>query len=231
MPFFSKDQSKIEIRETRIIHRISIKRFFASVLDAFNIDRGGVYSLKRLFKDPGKLTLDYLYTGRYHYTHPFRLLLISTTFILLLINYTHFFSEMLQGFERGSGTFEANELQDALTDFLNLLLWIYIPIIACFTWLLNRKREFNFAENMVLQTYLLSLCNLLFPIMLLDRIWPQWVVAAFIACVYYVMAYRNFFGKSWWRATFEMLGILILSSVLYFLVFAFILGIIIGIRH
>ncbi|MFW5762393.1 MAG: hypothetical protein ACOCXH_15575 [Cyclobacteriaceae bacterium] len=58
----------IEVTETRIIRRVTLKGFVTSVLDAFNIERGGIYTLKRLFSNPGNMSFHYLGEGRFRYT-------------------------------------------------------------------------------------------------------------------------------------------------------------------
>ncbi|MTI19393.1 DUF3667 domain-containing protein, partial [Fulvivirga sp. RKSG066] len=55
------------------------------LLDAWNMQKGGLYTLKWLFLNPGKLIRAYLGTERYIITSPFKLLILTTALSLFLI--------------------------------------------------------------------------------------------------------------------------------------------------
>lgn len=65
-----EENEQIRFSEERVIHRISMSRFLTSAIDAFNLDRGLIYTLKRLFTTPGDLIRDYLCQSR-DYSHGF----------------------------------------------------------------------------------------------------------------------------------------------------------------
>ena len=73
------------IVEERRWNRITLKYIFSSLLDAFNLERGGIYTLKRLFINPGQMAKDYLGAERFHFTPPFRLLFITTAIVIYII--------------------------------------------------------------------------------------------------------------------------------------------------
>ncbi len=181
----------IEVTETRIIRRVTLKGFVTSVLDAFNIERGGIYTLKRLFSNPGNMSLHYLGEGRFRYTAPFRMLILSTALALLVINTRNFTIEFLNGLGSANENFSdayAEKVQLIFTQYLNLLLWIFIPVIAFFSWVFNRKSNYNYAENLVLHTNLMVISNLLVLLLLSEFFFNKYIT---IPCIYLVLSYSD----------------------------------------
>ena len=84
------EEEPLDISEVRRVHRITIAHIFRSLFDAFNMDRGGIYTAKQLFINPGKAVRDYLGANRYHYTPPFRILIITTALALFAIGLSEF---------------------------------------------------------------------------------------------------------------------------------------------
>ena len=228
----SFDQEKqIAFSEERVIHRVSIKRILASVVDAFSLDRGLVFTLRRLFTEPGKLTQDYLYKGRYHYTPPFRMLFISTTIVVLLLSYSRSGLDIFQLDPKAATTEQAKMIQDILAEYYNLFLWLFIPVLGLFSWLFNRRSKYNYAENVVLQTYLMIIGNLLYAVMLFEYFIPANILSGaymIVSFSYNVYAYKQFFEKSWGRSILEVIAILLLSILVYGIISAFGIGVYVG---
>lgn len=228
-----KSGKELEVTEDRVIHRITFPRVIDSIVDAFNLDRGLVYTLRRLFTVPGKLVADYLYEGRHHYTPPFRMLIVSTTLVVLLINYSSTGFDVLQVRPEGATDEQAQMAMDMMTNYYNLLIWPFIPIMALFTWLFNRRSGYNYAENVVYQTYFSVIGNLLYVLMLLDR----WVDPSILTSIYMVMSitysaigYRQFFGKSVARSILEFIAVLLLSFIVYMPVLVSLMGAIMALK-
>ena len=226
-------REKKEIRQTeeRVIHRVTLSRVMDSVVDAFNLDRGLIYTLKRLFTVPGELARDFLYQGRYHYTPPFRMLIVSTTVVILLLSYSRSGMDIFQVSPEGATREESEMARDFLADYYNLFLWLFIPILSLFSWLFNRASKYNYAENMVFQTYLMVIGNLLYILMLLDYFLPTQVLMALYmlsSLTYSTIAYKQFFGKKWARSILETIIIYLLTLVVYGVISAFVIGVFVG---
>lgn len=220
---------QVEVVEKRLIKRITFRNFIASIFDAFNIDRGAIFTLKELFRRPGLMTLSYLGLNRYNYVPPFRLLIVTTAFALLAISII--FKNQDNEFVRGlqSTNVDVEVVINALSRFANLLLWMFIPVIAIFTLLFNRKSAYNYTEHLVFNTYLYCISNLTMVLYLLDYLLNLSFLNYFTAPIllfYYVLAYRQFFNKSWLRSSIEILVIAIISSLIYALMGTLILGLI-----
>ncbi len=205
------------------MHRLTMRRWFVGMLEAFEIDRGAIYTLRRLFVNPGAMFLDYLGTRRYHYVPSFRMLVLSTALILLIFNYLGSFDEFFGGVKEGADSLDSesiDQFQRFFVNYFNLLLWLYLPFGALFTKLFNRKQDFTFAEHLVLQSYLLSIANLLGVIFLFSSIinYTLLLVLYIIPVgIYYAYAYKEVFAKSWGKSILESTIVMTLSYLLYFL--------------
>lgn len=186
MKYFKQNENtaRIEARKLRAsqypikfpnegeIKRITIQKLVTDVISAFNIERGLIYTIKLLLSKPGLLVHKYLHEGRFQLFNVFRLLLITTAaslFVMYLIG----IEEFIQGFSDGYNSedeilrVDPNKLQQLFFDWYNLFLWLAIPIYALFSYLLNRRHGYNYAEHMIMQTFQISAINVINTICLL----------------------------------------------------------------
>lgn len=217
---FPFNPETIEIAETRTVRRLRVRNFINEILQSFNLERGGIFTLKQLFINPGLAVKNYIGAGRLQYTGPFKLLIITTTIAFLLLPFTATFTEFKSGFYAGVSDARILAIIEQSAKYFNLLLWLYIPVAAFFTWLINRKRLFNFAENLALHTYVFCLSNMVMLLLALDHIVNPILVVnvvyvAFTA--YYIYAYKVFFNKKWLSAIVEMFLLYLVSSIVYFI--------------
>ena len=221
-----------EVEQHRFIHRITTRRWLANIAKTFDLERGAWYTLKALFRSPARLTLDYLGRGRFKYVPPFRLLVVSTALVLLLVNWVSGFEQFYMGFREGSEAIREDtikQVEQITVNYFNLLLWLYLPFAAATVWLFNRKSGFTFAEHMVLQTNLLSLTNLLVPLFFIYLLIPHPPVLFiyFIPVIIYnIVTYKQFYQKSWLRGILEMILIFILSYTLYTLAISLLIAVV-----
>ncbi len=219
MAEFPFEQQELEVTETRTIKRLQVKNLFSEVLQAFNLERGGIYTVKQLFLNPGGLIKGYIGKDRLKYTSPFKLLIITTTVTFILLQYSTSFLQFREGFYLGMKNKEMLTLIENSSRYFNILLWLYLPIGALITWLFNRKSTYNFAENLAFQTYVFSLSNLIMMVVVLDVILSSTFIMLIIYIAftfYYLYSYKVFFNKGWMRTTIEMTIIYFLSSIVYF---------------
>lgn len=246
MTHLPTEDEPLDVTETRQVRRITMAHVFRSVVDAFNVDRGGVFTIKQLFINPGATVRDYLGANRYHYVPPFRILIITTAVALFLVGISDFidsanikFSTDLgdaveaSGEDRIDATAAMALLLAEIQGYFNLILWTYIPFAAFFSWLINLKQNFNFAEHTVFQAYLFSIANILSFLSPLDHFIPWWILISVIyifMIFYYIYAYKQFLRKSWFRAIFEMIFIFVLSSIIWSVLLGVSFGVILSLR-
>ncbi|GEM_PF-1111660 len=244
-------KSEFVVREERRLKRFDLKNAFSSIMESFNLERGLWYTLVSLIKSPGSSTRHYLQDGRLRYVSPFRLLVVSTTLLVLIFNSSGFSDGFTFGFENGAlentetiseaqfktglklgagiegdlnpeKQAKVNEKAEAVgaffTNYFNLIIWLYIPIVAFFTWLFNRKQELNYAEHLIFNTFYTSVINLLTLVFFFGSLIDMGIVYGFylvLSVGYFVYYYRDLFHKSWLRSIIESLSLTLISFVIY----------------
>ena len=221
----------IEITEKRTVKRITVKQSLTDFLDAFNVERGLVYTLKLLFRRPGSLIRYYLTDGRYKIVNAFRLLIISTALSLVLLSFTDSF-QLFYNVKGNSSqeTAEMEQFMNALfTDWYNLMLWLSIPAYAFSSFLLLRKFErFNYAEHLVIQSFMVSVSNILIIVFLpfgfLIGFEIAFAIAFLVGVIYYFYMFWDLFKQRKFWFFFRVLMAFILGNFLYFILIATVLA-------
>ena len=228
---FPTEEEPLDITETRQVKKITLLQVLSSAIVAFNIDRGGIFTAKQLFKNPGEAVRAYLGAHRFHYTPPFRILIITTTLAFFAFGMAESFqdaeSQFSAGFnssveeQRGGDADTTGEMKKILREispYFNFILWTFIPIVSLFSWLLNLKKNFSYAEHLVFQTYLFCVSNLLCLLFPLDNFLNQTFVFAVVYMVvifYYIFGYKQFLQKSWVRSILESIALFLLATFIW----------------
>ena len=227
----------IKIQEEREVKRITIKQSFTDFLDAFNVERGMIYTIKMLFLKPGYLIRSYLAEGRYKIMNAFRLLLITTAislFIIYFFGFEEFLKELEQDYSQGSEDLNAANgmIQQVFIDWYNLLLWIAIPIYALFTFLLNKRDGYNFAEHIVLNAFYISAVNLLsiliFPFGKLVGMNVVLYLSFSTSLLFFIYILSRFLERKNVGFIIKNLVGYILANIIYAVLISLLLGIIVG---
>lgn len=245
------NENEFIVVDERRVKRFDLKNAFSSILESLNLERGILFTLWSLLRSPGKSTKDFLQAGRLRYISPFRLLIVSTTLLVLIFSITDFSNELLLGVKDGMGEsksigqaqFEkgyslgadlgsegldservkkieakSQQINDVLTKYFNLVIWAYIPIVAFFTWLFNRKKELNYAEHLVFNAFYTSVINiftLIFFLGMLINIGYVYAIYLLGSLFYFVYYYKDLLRKTWLRSIWEASLITLLSFLVY----------------
>ncbi len=233
---------KFLVKNEREVRRYDLRNLGSSLLDAFNFEFGVLFTLKSLLSRPGKSTLDYLSKGRLRYFSPFRLLLISTAILLIIVKSSDISSDFEEGLRLGMNETEAQLATDKeakaqdlslkiytlFKDNFNILIWLYIPFVSFFSYLFNVKRRLNYAEHIVFNTYYTSVVNIFSLILLLGY---QLYIEVFLSLlymllsiVYYAWFYKDLLGKSWGRSILDTILINLISIFFYSIGTGFLIG-------
>ena len=222
----------IEITEKRVVKRITARQTLVDFLDAFNVERGIVYTIKLLATKPGRLVRYYLTDGRYKIVNAFRLLIITTAISLILLNVTNSF-EFLYKVQTPNGDEEAAALKsamDLMKEWYNLYLWLSIPCYALASFLLFRKYEkFNYAEHLVIQSFLISVSNLLIILTLPLSIWigvdMAFVFSFVFGSFYYLFLFYDVFKRRTFGFFMRTIFSYVFGNFLYFLLISVVMAV------
>lgn len=231
----------IEVEETRQINRITFKQSFLDLLNAFNIERGLIYTLKLLFLSPGKIVDQYLNEGRYKIVNAFRLLILSTAvslFVMYFVGIDEFLSEFERGFNKGVADKEIGDpkyitgIMQILFDWYNLFLWMAIPIYGFFSFLFFEKRNFNYAEHMVVQSFYICALNIItivvFPLYVFVGQDALINIVFFLSTAYFIFFTIKVFKVNSFGGVLKTLLIFILNNIAYAIALVFVVGMFVG---
>lgn len=240
---------EFEVTERRKVKRYNLRNALSSTLDAFNLERGLLHTLLSLIKSPGISTRHYLADGRLRYSSPFKLLLISTTLVLLIFQSSNLNPwPSLKGPENAENVTDLTEAQfekgfavgkslnpdskaeaqlvsekferisKIYNDYFNLVIWLYIPIVSFFSWFFKRKRDLNYAEHIIFNTYYTSVINVFSLILFLSPFVNTMLLFSLymiLSLGYFIYYYHSLFDLTWLRSIGEGIGISLLSVLIY----------------
>lgn len=120
-----------------------------------HVDKGLPYTFIQLCRNPGKALLDYLQGKRVRFFRPFAYVVILSTISALLLKFTL------------SGTVQEpkNKLLSLIAQYPSILIFGLIPFVALISWMVFRKRTFNYWEHFLMHTYLAAQINVILVIM------------------------------------------------------------------
>ncbi|WP_443947113.1 DUF3667 domain-containing protein [Pedobacter sp. AW1-32] len=199
-------------------HRFSLSHVFKHdfIHGIFHFDKGFFFTIKELFTRPGHSVREYVQGKRVKHFNYF-----ATIILLLTIGY----------FLKKWTIIEASELYDQTTvgglfkilkSYSKVTVFLHIPIIALASFLLFRKSKQNYAENIVLNLYLLCgvlAVSFILPIVMIftgDKSFLLWVnyyltILTFLYIIIFYYQYFSVFGLKKYKLVIRV----IIVAVLY----------------
>jgi Protein of unknown function (DUF3667) len=139
-----------------VVNRFTLKHAFHDFLHSFtHIDRGILFLIKELFLRPGIVAKEYIEGKRKKYFNPYQYLLITVAVATFLsVNY-HLMGPKADANVLGSGVQNFGLQYNAfIYKYFNLMQLFSVPLLAFFSWLFYKRSGYNYAENLVLNTFL-----------------------------------------------------------------------------
>lgn len=132
-------------------HRFSLSHVFKHdfIHGIFHFDRGFLYTISELFTRPGHSIREYVQGKRTKHFNYFATIILLLTIGYFLKKWTIIEASDLYDQTMVSGLFKI------LKNYSKITVFLHIPIIAFASYLFFRKSRQNYAENIVLNLYLL----------------------------------------------------------------------------
>lgn len=145
-----------------ITERITIRYIFSELFNIVtNFDHGLWHTIKMMFVAPGELIRNYLNGQTRRYYHPLRFLIfmiaISVAINLGLGVYDRQQSEiqsMVGAPQSEEIVATQQQLNQEIKKYLNFIPMIMIPVLALFSYLFFRKQPWNYAEHLVMHSFM-----------------------------------------------------------------------------
>lgn len=215
-------------------HRFTLKHFGHEFFHAFtHTDKGIFFLMKELFIHPGKVAREFNAGKRKKYFNPITYLLIVMALQIYLSQKTGingYYLEQIQLQTQEVNTVPNPELEKTtelmknveqeILEHSKLINFLFLPILACFTWMLFRRAGSNYAEVLVFDVLWMAQILLLFIILCIVPflIYPPSVLVtmniyAFVVIAYMIISLKQFFLQGWLATILK--GILI--QLLYYI--------------
>lgn len=187
-------------------------------------------TLRDLIRRPGSLIEDYVAGRRRKYVNPARFCLLSLGLWFVVAGLCGLEALEISGIRISSNSDTessariAGRAREIIGDRLELLLFLALPIRAACLQLLFRRSGRNLAESLVLVLYVAGFGYLLAAAMTPISVWVgggQAIAAfrGFVAILWTVRIARDFYGTSWFGATWRSLAVAflhVLGTVVFF---------------
>lgn len=174
------------------------------VTDAFDLNRGLLFTAVALFRRPGEAVREYVSGATVRYTNPVKyLLVLAALAVVMMVRLDVFETQMrvLPGAMAAQESAEAQRMQAELSAWIsrhmNLLMIAGVPVIAWLSRRFFRAAGFNYAEHLVFNVFayaqmcLLSL--LVLPLTQAAGLGARGMMAAsLVNAGYYVWALASF---------------------------------------
>jgi hypothetical protein len=212
----------------------------------FHTNKGLLYSLKQLVKNPGKTAREFISGNRVNHYKPILLLFvlsgISTFLSYKVLNFRTIMETYFAKQQMNTGFM--NDFMSLISSYNALFMLMLVPLFALTTKIAFRSWGHNYYEHLVMNTYILSFYTilnivLLYPVMFFYRHNPDTFFSltqyAFIAVPFMlVLFFKTFYYEKPLKAVLlRVLGVLGLTAAGYmlFIIIAVVAGIIIAISQ
>ena len=226
--------------------RFILKSFFVVLLDALNIEKGFLHTLKMLFIHPGKVINDYITGKTKPYFNPLNYIIISAAIYAFLILWLNIFdnsveaaNEILYG-EALQKNDEVLQLKkkwmDFYKQFVNFIPLLMIPFTSLISKWFYRSKKLFYGEHLIINCFLFAQCFIIIiiltPIVVIipSLITYFSIIALFATIIYLSFALYKTFQGSRFRAIIGAILIYFIGYLLFILfliIVLFIIGIII----
>ena len=194
----------------RLTIRSLISKLFASIT---SVENKFWFTVKELFKQPAKVMQDYVSGKTVTYYHPIRYFLIWVGLAALInistglydMQSTDTYKYILE--EGDTAAWERQKsIQNVIKKFTNLIPLFLIPFYGWISYLLFRKRAYNYAEHLTFVTYVIAQNTIIgLPIFALYYFIPSLISYAIIignttGAIYIAYVYYSLFKISKMKA-------------------------------
>ena len=226
-----------------ISKRITIRNLINYIFSAItNVERGLWFTLSNLLRRPATVINEYVNGRTRPYYHPLRLaFLLGTITVIVMFAFFDFEAAQANFAEQLNPDIseEQKQLQlkinQAIRPFINFLPLLLIPFYSIGSYWFHRKKQFNYAEHLVLNAYLYSLTSVVgLPMMLvyiyLDNLMISTVVGLILFTIFGGIIFKKLFSGGLVYNILKSFMTYVLGYTIFFVVTG-VLGMIIGIAY
>ncbi|HEX2094868.1 MAG TPA: DUF3667 domain-containing protein [Longimicrobiaceae bacterium] len=205
--------------------------FMRLVTDAFDLNRGLLFTALALFRRPGEAVREYVGGATVRYTNPVKYLVICVALAVFASVQAGITHDIASGMAEGAGAaaqVRAQQVSDLLAQYMNLFMVLAVPFMTLASRLVYRRAGFNFAEHLIFNLYVYAQQSLLYLPFVPFSLGPGKGSGALLAYTllngaYYVWAATGFFRDCTARGVLRAAGAALVGTVAYLVVFVLIM--------
>ena len=196
--------------------RITTREVVANIIHSFTDTRGLWHLIRNLVKQPGRVARDFVTGKRNRYFPPFSFLILVVGLTSLLLGETQVISHQTDH----SASNKDNLVGEFMDNHANLIIFLNVPILAFYNFLLFRKARFYFAEHLVMTAFTSGMKSIVFSLLVMPLLYllPEFyfmVIASYLVLwvVYFSWANLQFTQNSGIQARIRGFFVPILSQL------------------
>ena len=217
--------------------RITIRYLVDELLLIANLEKGLGYTVKQFLIRPRQATIEYLQLDRKRMMKPFPMLLlfvtIATFLSLRLLPLGESLWESME--EDGAAKLFPPIMQEglrlitiAMQKYFNIIFMLSLPGQAIGSFILFRKQGYNFAEHLVVNTYLFSVQTLIYTFIIPFLYWNDNMLGLILVLGmygYWLFALYQIFQPTKWQLIWSSIAIVLIGqAVTNFLIIVALFG-------
>lgn len=201
--------------------------------DIFDVNKGLLYTVKQLWFNPGKTSLDFIHGRTRNYYSPVKYLIFWTAIYFILSSlaglslHPKSISDILFS---STESYSAKSMDDFMRIYSEMIFYhadvFYLgltPFLTIVSYFVYRKKGFNFTELLILYLYILGQIVFVIAFILpaLSLLGDNDVLFFFmfplvLVIVYLVIkSHKQFFGETWIKSALKGLFILYAGQIIY----------------
>lgn len=214
-------EEAVTIDKPHTYRRFTVKHILEDAADTFLLNKGILFTWREVLLRPREVVEGFLDTERERYTHPVKYFILAAGIYLFILIQADLYDigeaviNMPDADEQKAGV---ELMQKYFLNYLNAWLGLSIFFFALMTRLFFRKAGFNYAEHLIINTYLLAQITvfyiLLSPLASIQTMWGHQLIESVTALVFSCFFYGRVFRLG--------VGAAIGKSILVYIVATFI---------
>lgn len=188
-----------------------------------HVDSGILYLAKELFIRPGIVAKEYIEGKRKKYYNPLQYLILTvaiSTFIT--VNYNILGPKATPEALSNPNDYQRffSSLNEFFYKYINVVLFLSVPLSAFFSRLFFRKSGYNFAENLIFNSFIAAQRTLVFIILSVFIYFLKDMYLIFIGIyylfwlVYFTFAFVQFFGENIYKTILKFIAMFVIMLVI-----------------
>lgn len=207
--------------------RFSLPKILRTFPDLFlDVDHGLLYTIKELFKNPGRAVRAYLNGDRARHYKPLKFVLFMSGLYALLFIYFNIHGVSESQYADIAEKAEADMLEQQTTELQSIVNLVSLPFLSLTSWLFFGPKKLYYGEHLLLNSYIIGFVLfiqiVLFPVMLIKNgtAWVDWILSAVLLFTVYFVN-RTYYGLFYSTTSTANFLVCLGKSIAIILLFAF----------